>query len=138
MGFLPAVRLYARQFGTRTGIKVDVREADLPAEVPETHETALYRVMQGALSNVAKHAHAQNVRVTLGGLRDAVIVMIIEDDGVGFEMSRPGSARGFGLTAMRDCVQSLGGRLHVQSRSASMAGGRQGTRIEIDLPLRRR
>jgi signal transduction histidine kinase len=130
------MRLYARQFGSRTGIKVEVRDADLPAQVPPTHETALYRVMQGALSNVAKHAHAQNVRLTLGGLRDVVLVMIIEDDGVGFEMARPRSARGFGLSAMRDRVQSLGGRLHVQSRTAPAPAGRTGTRIEIDLPLK--
>jgi signal transduction histidine kinase len=138
IGFLPAVRLYARQFGARTGIKVEVRETDLPAGVPDTHETALYRVMQGALSNVAKHARARSVRVTLGGLGGSVIVMIIEDDGVGFDATRPDAARTFGLTAMRDRVQSLGGRLHVESRSAAVAGARAGTRIEIDLPLRKR
>jgi signal transduction histidine kinase len=135
VGFLPAVRLYARQFAARTGIKVEVREADLPAHIPPGHETALYRVVQGALSNVAKHAQARRVRVSLGGLRDAVVVLIIEDDGVGFDQTRP-SGRGFGLTAMRDRVQSLGGRLHVQSRSAPAAGGGTGTRIEIDLPVR--
>jgi signal transduction histidine kinase len=136
VGFLPAVRLYSRQFGARTGIKVEVREGDLPAHIPPGHETALYRVVQGALSNVAKHARASHVCLTLGGLRGAVVVLIIEDDGVGFDATRSNSSRSFGLTAMRDRVQSLGGRLHVQSRSAPSAGGGTGTRIEIDLPLK--
>jgi signal transduction histidine kinase len=136
VGFVPAVRLYARQFAARTGIKVEVREADVPGHIPPSHETALYRVVQGALSNVAKHAKASRVRMTLGGLRDAVLVLIIEDDGVGFDMTRRSSERGFGLTAMRDRVQSLGGRLHVQSRSGPAAGAGTGTRIEIDLPVK--
>jgi len=134
IGFVPAVRLYARQFGSRTGIKVEVRVADVPSAIPTGHERALYRVMQGALSNVAKHAKAQSVRISLGSLRDAMLVMIIEDDGVGFDPSQ--LLHTFGLTAMRDRLQSLGGRLHVESRTPRGLGGRSGgTRIEIDLPL---
>src|SRR5262249_5530294 len=133
IGFLPAVRHYARQFSERTGIRIQFSEAGLPADIPATHETALYRVLQGALSNVAKHARASSVRVTLGGVRDAVVVMIVEDDGVGFDPDR--GRQGFGLTAMRDRIHSLGGRLHVESRGARAPGGRSGTRIEIDLPL---
>jgi signal transduction histidine kinase len=134
IGFVPAVRLYARQFGSRTGIKIEVRVAEVPGEIPAGHERALYRVMQGALSNVAKHAKAQSVRISLGSLRDTILVMIIEDDGVGFDAVQ--LPPGFGLTAMRDRLQSLGGRLHVESRTPRGLGGRcGGTRIEIDLPL---
>ncbi|MBI3932748.1 MAG: sensor histidine kinase [Acidobacteria bacterium] len=136
LGFLPALRLYTRQFSVRTGIQVEVREAGPPTGVPAAHETALYRVLQGALSNVAKHAKARNVRVTLGGFKDAVVVMIVEDDGVGFDVSRLATSRAFGISAMRERVQSLGGRLHVESRPARAGAGKSGTRIEIDLPLK--
>jgi signal transduction histidine kinase len=136
VGFLPAVRLYCRQFASRTGIRVEVQDAGVPAGIPSSHETALYRVMQGALSNVVKHARARNVWIRLGGYRDAVVVMILEDDGAGFDPQRQSVHGGFGLTAMRDRIQSLGGRLHVESRTARSRGGAPGTRIEIDLPLR--
>jgi signal transduction histidine kinase len=132
VGFLPAVKLYARQFGARTGVKVHVRDRGLPAPLPASHETAMYRLLQGALSNVLKHASARRVTVTVGGRKGSAIVMAIEDDGIGFDTAVPRQA--FGLAAMRDRVASLGGRLRVVSRPAG-SGARHGTRIEVELPL---
>jgi signal transduction histidine kinase len=131
VGFLPAIKLYARQFTSRTGVKVEVRDTGLPPKLPATHEAALYRILQGALSNVLKHAHARKVKVTVGGPTRAVIGMSIEDDGVGFDPVAPRQA--FGLAAMRERVSSLGGRLRVDSRPTGSR--RHGTRIEIELPL---
>ncbi|HWX24372.1 MAG TPA: ATP-binding protein, partial [Vicinamibacteria bacterium] len=133
VGFMAAVKLYAKQFSGRTGIKVSVREAPLP-KLPSSYETALYRVVQGALSNVVKHADSKTVRVTLGSAGKSVIVMIVEDDGVGFDTT-PSALEGFGLAAMRDRIETLGGRFHVES-SAPSGGRTRGTRIEVDLPLR--
>ncbi|MBI4473160.1 MAG: hypothetical protein HY646_10855 [Acidobacteria bacterium] len=84
MGLLSSLRLYARQFTTRTAVQVQVIESTTRT-MPQSHETALYRVVQGALSNVAKHAQAKNVKITLGEMKN-VIVMVIEDDGVGFDL----------------------------------------------------
>ena len=133
VGFLPAVKLYARQFSARTGVKVHVRNRGLPAALPSGHETALYRILQGALSNVLKHASARTVRVTVRALKGRMVAMTIEDDGVGFDAALPRQA--FGFAAMRDRVASLGGRLRVESRPARSGRGRHGTRIEIELPL---
>src|SRR5262249_45371016 len=83
VGFLPAVRLYAGQFSAHTGLSVEVSDRGLPGPLPASHETALYRVLQGALSNVVKHAKARSVRVNVG-LRRGVLVMTIQDDGIGF------------------------------------------------------
>jgi signal transduction histidine kinase len=134
LGFLPAVRYYARRFSTSTGIEVIVEEGRLPAEIPLSHQTALYRILQGALSNVLKHARAKHVKVALASLRDAVLVMTIEDDGVGFDTGALRSGR-FGLTAMRERVGVLGGKVHVESWRSGASSKRHGTRIEIDLPL---
>lgn len=134
VGFLPAVKLYARQFGARTGVKVHVRDGGLPARLPATHETALYRLLQGALSNVLKHAGAQGVRVTVSAKEGDTIRMTIEDDGLGFDTAAPRQA--FGLAAMRDRVASLGGRFRLESRPRAQGGARHGTRIEVELPLR--
>lgn len=133
VGFLPAVKLYARQFGARTGVKVHVRDQGLPDRLPPTHERALYRLLQGALSNVLKHAGARGVRVTVGAAAGAAVRMTIEDDGVGFDTAAPRQA--FGLAAMRDRVASLGGRFRLESRPRSAAAAGHGTRIEVELPL---
>ncbi|HUA86077.1 MAG TPA: sensor histidine kinase [Bryobacteraceae bacterium] len=136
LGFLPAVKSYADQFSSRTKINVTVQEGYLPEDVPLSHQVALYRLMQGALSNVLKHSHARNVRISLGSMNDSVLIMVIEDDGVGFDTRAKPGRRSFGLTAMRERVEVLGGRIHVHSKRANVRGRKHGTRIEVDLPLR--
>jgi signal transduction histidine kinase len=136
VGLPTALRLYARQFATRTGVHVEVHDGDLPRALTATEQTALYRLMQGALSNVLKHASASSVRIILGSLKETSVVMIIEDDGVGFEVSRPRPA--FGLEAMRERIETLGGHFRIDSHPAGAGRKARGTRIEVDLPLEER
>jgi signal transduction histidine kinase len=134
-GFLPAVRMYTGQFSARTKISVQLREGYLPENIPMSHQVALYRLLQGALSNVLKHASAKSVKVSLGCMKNSVLILVIQDDGVGFDTTvRPGNGS-FGLTAMRERVEVLGGRIHIQSMPAGSMSKIRGTRIEIDLPL---
>lgn len=135
LGFLPAIRLYGRQFSASTGIEVTIREGDMPAEIPLSHQTALYRVMQGALSNTLRHGKAKHVTVAFACLKNSQLMMTIEDDGIGFDTTAVRAKQRFGLTAMRERIAVLGGKVHVQSWPASPLGGRRGTRIEVDLPL---
>ncbi|MDP9112167.1 MAG: sensor histidine kinase [Acidobacteriota bacterium] len=135
LGFLQAVRTYTGQFSSRTKISVQLREGYLPENIPMTHQVALYRLLQGALSNVLKHASAKSVKVSLGCMKNSVLILVIQDDGVGFDTTaRPGNGS-FGLTAMRERVEVLGGRIHIQSMPAGSPSKIRGTRIEIDLPL---
>ena len=135
-GFVPAVRLYVRQFSRRTRIKVRLNTLRLRAKMPPRCETALYRVLQGALSNVISHAHAQNVRITLMSGRDSVS-MRVEDDGRGFNVGRKLSVppQSFGLRAMKERVELLGGTIDFASRPARRGMPRRGTTIEVRLPL---
>ncbi len=135
LGFLPAVRTYISQFSARTKINVTLHTGYLPAEIPSSHQVALYRLLQGALSNVLKHASAKNVKVSLGSMKDSVLIMVIEDDGVGFDPTAQPGRRSFGLTAMRERVEVLGGKIHIQSKTATSTSKGHGTRIEVDLPL---
>jgi signal transduction histidine kinase len=137
LGFRAALRSFVRQFSLRTGIKVDLQETDAPIAMPASHETAVYRVLRGALSNVAKHSKARRVTVTLRGTPE-VFVMIVEDDGKGFDVRAQGRDRSFGLTAMRERIRDLRGRLSIESRNTGRRGGKSGTRIAVRLPLRRR
>jgi len=106
----------------------------LPPTVPMAHQVALYRLIQGALANVYKHASAKNVEISLGSRKGSVLVMVIQDDGIGFDAKARYGPGSFGLTAMRERAEVLGGRVHIESRRAGMSP-RQGTRIEVDLPL---
>jgi signal transduction histidine kinase len=135
LGFLPAVKSYIGQFSSRTKIKVTLREGYLPEDIPSSHQVALYRLLQGALSNVLKHASAKNVKVSLKSMKDSGLIMIVEDDGVGFDTGAKPRRRSFGLTAMRERVEVLGGKINVESRPATPAAKVHGTRIEVDLPL---
>jgi signal transduction histidine kinase len=135
LGFLPAVKSYAQKFSAHTHIHVTVQEGYMPADVPLTHQIALYRLLQGALSNVLKHAHARNVRISLGSVKDSVLIMVVEDDGVGFDTAQKLGRRSFGLTAMRERVEVLGGRILVESSRAGPFSRAHGTRIEVGLPL---
>jgi signal transduction histidine kinase len=135
LGLQQAVRLYARQFSARTRIKVQVRDSALPGRLPHTHETALYRVLQGALSNVLKHSQAESVTVTLTAGSGSTVVMSIEDDGVGFEAHRRAPALSFGLNTMRERMNALGGSFAAESSRARSGKGRRGTKIVVSLPL---
>ena len=133
--FVPALKIYARQFTLRTGIQVQLSEVAMPGTLPSSYETALYRVLQGALSNIVQHSNAKHVKVTLGSMKKSVLVMSIEDDGTGFDADRQISQQAFGLTAMRERIEVLGGRFHIESTIARHGSKKHGSRIEVDLPL---
>jgi signal transduction histidine kinase len=127
-GLVPAVERLAETFREQTQIRVDLEtnlgEERLPTEV----ETAIYRIVQEALSNVVKHAKASRISILLT-MKDRSVAAVIEDDGVGFD---PAAARdeGLGLVGMRERVGLLGGRLGIES-----AGG-AGTTLVAEVPLR--
>jgi signal transduction histidine kinase len=135
-GFIPAVRLYARQFAKRTGIKVRLDAARMRADLPAPCETALYKVLQGALANVVAHADAHSVKITLASAQDSVTLKI-EDDGRGFDVGRKMGVprQSYGLRAMRERVELLGGAIHFTSRPARRRAECRGTTIEAHLPL---
>jgi signal transduction histidine kinase len=95
-------------------------------------ETALYRILQEALSNVARHASARRVRVELDRF-GAVVSMVITDDGVGFDPERvpapATAARGLGIHTMRERAVVLNGTLTITSASD------RGTRVSVEIPL---
>jgi signal transduction histidine kinase len=132
-GFVPTLQRYARLFTERTGIKTHFT-AQLTMKLPSILEVTLYRVLQGALSNVVEHSRARNVRINLQARRGN-LRMTIQDDGRGFDvrkrLSDPHQA--FGLLTMRQRIELLGGKLKVNSQTRL---GRQkaGTRIEVELP----
>ena len=127
-GLVPALERLAESFTEQTRIGVDV-EARLPEErlAPEI-ETAVYRIVQEALTNVVKHARARNVSILLSRKNGRVSVMI-EDDGQGFDPARA-RADGLGLLGMRERAALLDGTLSIESSNGA------GTTLVLDVPLR--
>jgi PAS domain S-box-containing protein len=133
LGLVPATRWYVNRYSERTGLEVQMEVAGLAERLDPEIETALYRVVQEALTNVARHADATRVRLHLER-KDDLVTALIEDDGCGFEAARRVEdvwEGGAGLLGMQERVTLLGGRLTVQS----MRG--EGTRLLVEISLRR-
>jgi signal transduction histidine kinase len=126
-GLGAALERLAGVIGERSSFTVDVNVALPEGLLPPEHETAIYRVVQEALTNVVKHASAKHVSIVVAGSEKAVRA-VIEDDGVGFA---PGRVRehALGLVGMRERAQLLGGRLEVESSPGS------GTTVVVEIPL---
>jgi signal transduction histidine kinase len=107
----------------------------LTARLPADTEMAIYRILQEALRNVEKHAKARRVTVRLSQ-QGAFVQLVINDDGIGFDPSRPPAARkdrgGLGLLSMRERASYVGGTLKVKSLF------RAGTEIEVRIPMKAR
>jgi signal transduction histidine kinase len=112
-GLVPAVERLAANLSEQSDLAVDFEARLGDRRLPSEAETALYRIVQEALTNVVKHADAHRVSITLVR-KEASVVVVIEDDGQGFD---PGTVRAgaLGYTGMRERVELVGGRLTVES-----------------------
>jgi two-component system sensor histidine kinase UhpB len=127
LGLVAAIRRTAQQLTSHTKIKARLELSETIAPMDHDIEVALYRSVQEALHNIAKHSQARNFRVRLDALGDKV-VLEIEDDGVGV-LTRSPHERGFGLMGMRERAAALGGSMSIHSRRG------KGTQIRITLPM---
>jgi signal transduction histidine kinase len=125
-GLVPALERLVETFAAQTGIEVQLQSQLGEHRVAPEAETAVYRLIQEALTNVVKHAHARTVSIVLVR-RGEIVSAVIEDDGSGFA---PGSTRaeGLGLVGMRERAALVGGRLTIESSDG------QGTAIAIEVP----
>jgi signal transduction histidine kinase len=118
----------AREWSARTGIDARVTSTGSPMRMRPELEFALLRTAQEALANVAKHAHAHSVVLTLSYMNDQVS-LDVRDDGVGLSAPRAdNNGGGFGLTAMRQRVEGLDGTLEIESQPG------EGTTIAASIP----
>jgi signal transduction histidine kinase len=124
-GLVPALEWQAREVSKRTGLRVHVTAEEASGELPDQLRTCIYRVVQEALHNCARHSQARSVKVTVKQEAHRILLSV-EDDGHGFEAGR---VRGLGLVGMEERVTHLGGAFEVQSRPGA------GTRVAAELPL---
>lgn len=131
VGLVEALRQQCESLQYRTGANVTVEIGELPTnqELPIGAQDAIFRIVQEALANIARHARAKNVRVRLHrqtrGDEDALWIKI-EDDGSGFDVT---AVAGMGLTNIRSRVSEIGGSLQVES------GEGEGTSLTVHVTL---
>jgi two-component system sensor histidine kinase UhpB len=130
LGLLPTLRWLARTFAQRTGIAVELSAEGMADRLDPELDSLVFRVVQEALTNVAKHARVSSARVRLA-LRGQRVHLLVEDQGRGFDAEQAAAAEGFGLRGMRDRVQLFGGRFALRSRPG------EGTVVEAEVPLGR-
>lgn len=127
LGMIAAIRKEAKDLARNTGIKVRVIIGDEVGRLAPEIEMAIYRVVQEALHNVAKHAQAKTVTIHMA--RDAAIIRLeIEDDGVGMPTKINSRGHSFGLAGIKERIASLGGDVDVRSARG------KGTRLEVTVP----
>jgi signal transduction histidine kinase len=126
LGLVPSLDSHLKAFADQHQIATSFTADDLPERMPAAVETALYRITQEALTNVARHSGARRVRVTLaragGELR-----LEIADDGRGLPVRAGGPRSGNGLVGIRERVHALGGTMTIGSES--------GVRLSVRMPL---
>lgn len=130
-GLVAALGWYARQIRLRTGLTVEVACEECSPRLAALTETALFRIAQEALNNVAKHARASTVRIAFE-VEEACARLSIADDGVGFgspdASPAPGDPRGWGLRIMKERAEGVGGACRIGSVP------REGVRIVVEVP----
>jgi two-component system sensor histidine kinase UhpB len=130
LGLVPALEAYVERYCDNWPVRASVSAAGIRRRLPRDAELVLYRVVQEALTNIAKHASAKTARVRLSRRRNQV-TLVVEDDGKGFEpesvQRSPGS--GLGLFGMRERLALVGGDVRIESERG------RGTRITARLPL---
>ncbi len=131
LGLLPALEALTKTIGDEGGLLATFEVEGQTQRLPLERELALYRIVQEALNNVVRHAHAKQVQVKVA--YDGALVVSVTDDGVGFDAPDRADALTdlghFGLVGMRERAELIGAHLAIQSARGS------GTTIELRLPL---
>ena len=134
LGLLPALRWYIKEYQQKFAIEIDFQATGIKERFTSEIETAFYRIVQEALTNIARHTNAQKVSVILKEQHNAIDA-IITDNGGGFDVERLlkkpdiGQERGWGLVGMLERAQLLDGSLQIESKIGT------GTTIHIHIPV---
>ena len=132
LGLVPAVQQYLNELGKDAGWEIDYHAEVAALQLSSDGETALFRILQEALTNAWKHAHTSMIRLSLHteGEKNDLLVAVVQDWGKGFEPAHlPPGSRGIGLMGMRERARLLGGVCSIESRPD------RGTTVRLRIPL---
>ena len=128
-GLPTAARAYVESTCSKAGLDARIVVGHECESLSKDCAIALFRVIQEGLSNIIRHARARSVKLELGG-NDECCIVVLADDGQGFDAASPQFRWSHGMWGMRQRAESLGGRLHVESIVGS------GTTLRVEIPAR--
>jgi PAS domain S-box-containing protein len=128
VGLGPALRSLCKELGENYKIQIQYTEWESPVALPKAVALCLFRVAQGALTNVVKHSQCKEAEVTLGA-NDACVCLRVTDHGAGFDPDLCTPGTGIGLIGMSERLRLVGGMLLVKSEAG------RGTEISAEVPL---
>jgi two-component system sensor histidine kinase UhpB len=136
-GLIPAIEGHLKAFSSKTGIKATLSARGQPQGLGDDQQTAVYRVVQEALSNAARHSGASRITVDLEAFKYGGVELRVTDDGTGFDLDNrkktngttgDGRVGGLGLDGMTERARLVGGDLQVESQPG------RGTKIRLYIP----
>jgi PAS domain S-box-containing protein len=130
LGLSKAVEAECTRFSTREGIEVAFSAQDIKGRPPQDISLSLYRIVQEGLNNIAKHACAHRVAVSLNESEEG-LHLSVKDDGIGFDAAEVRKKPGLGLSSIRERVRLVQGRHRITSEPE------KGTTIEVTVPLKK-
>jgi PAS domain S-box-containing protein len=128
LGLVPAVEWLVQGFTERSGIHCELRIDETELELAEPYASAVFRILQESLTNIAKHAQASRVDMSVLR-RDGAVDIAVSDNGRGFSPEDPRKPNSFGLMGLRERAYALGGDVRIESRPG------HGTRIDVRIPV---
>ncbi len=130
LGLIPAVEWLVNNFTQRTGIECEFIADPPDLDLQDPYATAIFRILQESLTNVARHARASRVNITLDSAGDEIVVRI-RDNGCGFAVTDPRKPNSYGLVGLRERAYLLDGEIKLDTAPD------KGTLIEVCIPLRK-
>jgi PAS domain S-box-containing protein len=127
LGLEAGMRSWCKEFSERHKLQINFQSHDVP-QPPHEISLCLFRVLQEALQNAAKHSGANRIEVQLAR-NSGEIHLIVSDSGEGFDIKAPGRSRGLGLTSMQERVRLVGGTIVIDSEPEA------GTTIQVRVPI---
>jgi len=128
LGIAAAIAGFCRDFGEQQNVDIDFNTHHLPSPLPSDISLCLFRVLQEALHNSAKHSGTRHFKVRLWGTSDG-IHLTVSDSGVGFDVKSAAKGRGLGLTSMQERVRLMNGTIMIDSKPMA------GTSIHVSVPF---
>jgi signal transduction histidine kinase len=125
LGLIAALEWQGREVSRRSETEVEIQHVGVSETIPDEYKICIYRLVQEALNNAARHSAAKNAKVTVEQKTNKILVTV-SDDGRGFDPKR---VRGLGLLGMEERVKRLGGKLTIDSKPGS------GTTLRAEFPL---
>jgi signal transduction histidine kinase len=127
-GLVAGIEWLVEKFSERYGVPCELRIVPRDVDVPDPYATAVFRILQETLTNVARHAHARHVDVEVC-FAEGRIQLGIRDDGCGFDLTASRKSNSFGLVGLRERAYLIGGDLLLESAPG------KGTSIELTIPM---